>query len=77
VGEWADYARSSFNQLLSDVSAFQEAAIVLKNQALFWAYVMEWCAITGTSLIAGFLLWTLMVKRRYCQTTDPALQRFF
>jgi hypothetical protein len=62
-----DYEKSwsSFDQLLSDVSRFQEEAMALKNRTLFWVYVTEWCVITGTSSLAGFILWTLMVKRRY------------
>jgi len=65
-----DECWSSFDELLSDVSGFQEDAVRLKNQALLWVYVTEWCTITGTSLIAGFVLWTLMVKRRFYRMVD-------
>ncbi len=39
-------------------------AIRLKDQALVWVYVVEWISVTATSLLCGFVLWTLMVRRR-------------
>jgi len=36
----------------------------LKDQALFWVYVVEWSAVTGTLMFTGILVWTLMMKRR-------------
>ena len=39
-------------------------AVELKERALMWVYIVEWLAVTGTSLVTGFLLWTVMVRRR-------------
>jgi hypothetical protein len=39
-------------------------AVDLKDRALLWVYLIEWLAVTGTCLAAGFVLWTLMVRRR-------------
>jgi len=50
--------------LVEDLDLATKAAFRLKDQALLWIYVTEWAAITGTSMGTGFLLWTLMVKRR-------------
>lgn len=36
----------------------------LKDEALFWIYVTEWLVVAGTGMICGFLLWTIMVRRR-------------
>lgn len=36
----------------------------LKDRALFWVYAFEWLTTTATALVAGFVLWTLMVRRR-------------
>ncbi len=36
----------------------------LWNRALFWVFVTEWLVVTGTSMVAGYIVWTLMVKRR-------------
>ena len=41
-----------------------EDAVRVKDQALFWIYLIEWLSVTATSLLCGFLLWTLMVRRR-------------
>jgi len=42
----------------------EAAADKVKNEALLWVYVSEWLSVTGTSLVCGFLLWTLMIRRR-------------
>ncbi len=35
-----------------------------KDVALLWVYVIEWLVASSTMFFSGFLLWTLMVKRR-------------
>jgi uncharacterized membrane protein len=39
-------------------------AVRLKKRTLLWVYVIEWLVVTGTTTLCGFLLWTLMVRRR-------------
>lgn len=39
-------------------------AVELKNRTLLWVYVIEWLSITGTAMICGFALWSLMIRRR-------------
>jgi hypothetical protein len=75
IGQDYDGSWSLFDQLLADISGFQEEAIKLKNNALFWVYLSEWCIITGTSILAGFFLWTLMVKRKYYKQIDQTRLR--
>jgi hypothetical protein len=58
-GSW-----SLFDQLLADIDAFTMDALTLKDKTLFWVYATEWCVITATLLLSGFLLWSLMVGRR-------------
>jgi len=41
-----------------------QEAIELKDRALLWVYVVEWAAVTATMLLCGFVLWSLMVKRK-------------
>jgi uncharacterized membrane protein len=41
-----------------------EETIKLKDRALVWVYAIEWTITTGTALLAGFVLWSLMVRRR-------------
>ena len=64
--------RSEITKHHQDVAASLQAmleeaekeAVKLKNQALFWVYVIEWLAITGTAMLTGFLTWSLMVRRK-------------
>ncbi len=44
--------------------AIEEKAVALKDRALLWVYVIEWLAVSGTSLVAAFTLWSLMVRRK-------------
>ncbi len=41
-----------------------DAAVKLRNQALLWIYVIEWSAVSATSLVAGVIIWALMVRRK-------------
>jgi len=41
-----------------------DAAIKLKDQALLWIYIIEWSAVSATSLVTGVIIWALMVRRR-------------
>ncbi|MBU7004169.1 MAG: hypothetical protein HXS50_01285 [Theionarchaea archaeon] len=47
-----------------ELEATREDAMKLKDQALMWTYVIEWITVSGTLLLVGFALWTLMVRRR-------------
>jgi hypothetical protein len=35
-----------------------------KDAALMWVYIIEWLVASSTMFLSGFVLWTLMVKRR-------------
>jgi hypothetical protein len=50
--------------ILDDIALLREEALKTKDRALLWIYVIEWMTVSGTFLVAGFLLWTLMVRRR-------------
>jgi len=41
----------------------EELSVEIKNQALMWVYITEWLAVTGTGLLSGFVIWTLMIRR--------------
>jgi len=41
-----------------------EAAVKLKDQALLWIYIIEWSAVSATSLVTGVIIWALMVRRK-------------
>ncbi len=35
-----------------------------KDEALLWVYLIEWLVASSTMFFSGYVLWTLMVKRR-------------
>jgi len=61
-----EYQGSSekMEEALGRISGLGEKAIRLKERALLWIYVVEWLAVSGTFLLAGVALWTLMIRRR-------------
>jgi len=61
-----EYASSfqAMQELLTRADGQREAALRLKDRALFWIYVIEWLSVSATFLVAGFAVWTLMVRRR-------------
>ncbi len=48
---------------LNDLEEVSRLAIRAKDQALTWVYIIEWFTVTGTGMLTGGILWTLMVKR--------------
>jgi len=61
-----DYATAItfLDSLSKEVSDIGEEAVRLKDEAMFWIYVSEWLVVTSTAIMAGFMVWTLMVRRR-------------
>jgi len=41
-----------------------ELAMDARNRAMFWIFLIQWMAVTATGLVCGFLLWTIMVRRK-------------
>jgi len=52
---------------LNDASAL---AFRLKDQAMLWIFLIEWLTVTATMAIAGFILWSLMVRRRLYEEVE-------
>jgi hypothetical protein len=50
--------------LFEEVKRSTTEAVRLKDQALLWVYLVEWLAVSGTGAVCGFVLWTVMVRRR-------------
>jgi len=51
-------------QVREKLSALSADAVKLKDQTMLWVYLVEWLAVSVTSLVCGVALWTLMVKRK-------------
>lgn len=56
------------DELITDLGEATKLALKLKDQALFWVYVVEWSAVTGTLCLTGGLLWTIMIRKRLYRT---------
>ncbi len=69
-----DKALAGINQALVKSKEIEHLSVRIKNQALFWVYVVEWLSVTGVSLLSGFTVWTLMIRRRLYR--DVASTRF-
>jgi len=39
-------------------------ALKVKDAALLWVYLTEWCAVSGTFVMSGLVLYSLMIRRR-------------
>jgi hypothetical protein len=52
--------------------SLMEAAMKAKDEALFWVYLTEWCALLGTLMISSYVLWSLMVKRRLYREVETS-----
>ncbi len=61
--EFAD-AAEIMESAMSRFASLTKEAMDLKDRALLWIYLTEWVAVTGTCLACGFVVWTLMVRRR-------------
>lgn len=44
-------------------SAFRKA-YELRDEVLLWVYITEWLVVASTGMVCGFILWTIMVRRR-------------
>jgi hypothetical protein len=53
-----------YNEIVDVLGELEQDAIELKERALLWVYLIEWLAVSGVSLLSGFILWSLMVRRR-------------
>jgi hypothetical protein len=56
-------AREAVEAANLELVEFDRRTMRLKDQALMWVYVTEWAAISGTGLLAGYVLYALMLRR--------------
>lgn len=65
------YSDQQYESILHGMEEISDAlfelnveAMELKKRALMWVYIIEWLIVTGTLILSGFLLWSLMVRRK-------------
>jgi hypothetical protein len=56
-------------ELVSELNRGIELALEIKDGALRWTYLIEWLVTMGTGMMVGFVLWTLMVRKRLYRET--------
>ena len=61
-----DYATTiaSMEEVTEKISAITREAVDLKDEAMFWVFLSEWLTITSTGVVAGTVVWSLMIRRR-------------
>jgi hypothetical protein len=63
-------ADDAIRSALGEFAAAEEVARKEKDAALFWVYVVEWLMTSSTLFVSGFVLWTLMVRRRLYRAVE-------
>jgi len=68
----SDFAASdeAIRSALAEFPRAEEVARKEKDAALFWVYVVEWLMTSSTLFVSGFVLWTLMVRRRLYRAVE-------
>jgi len=69
-------ARDAIDAVLAAMSKVADEAMKSKDRALLWIYVIEWCVVTGTSMAAGSILYTLMIKRMLYREVEMTRARY-
>ncbi len=55
------------DDVLATLHSAYDLAMIARDRAMFWVFIIQWLAVTSTGLVCGFILWTVMVRRRlYC-----------
>jgi uncharacterized membrane protein len=76
-GEYA-LALEAYDALLEEIDTKVEEARRIARQALFYVYLIEWAAVTGTFMLSGFAVYTLMIRRRmYAEVGITRLSKEF
>ena len=64
IAQEYDQTLSVLNEVAEEFTILSEELVELKDKALLWIYIVEWLTVSGTAIICGIVLWTLMVRRR-------------
>jgi hypothetical protein len=57
-------ALETLESSIDELRRASDKAMEIKDQAMFWIYMIQWSTVTATFAIVGFVLWTLMIRRR-------------
>ena len=56
-------AYNDMKTAMTGLEKLEGGAAKLKDEALFWVYLVQWLVTTSVLLMAAFVLWSLMVRR--------------
>jgi uncharacterized membrane protein len=59
-----DECLSTLYEIEEEFELLSQELVELKSRALLWIYMVEWLTVSGTAIICGVVLWSLMVRRR-------------
>jgi len=72
-----DEGLGAMDAVLEMVEEAMGEAIRARDQAAFWIFLTEWAVVSGTSMLAGVLVWVLMVRRMlYREVKQTRLKPF-
>lgn len=57
-------SEEAINSALKEFPEVEDYAREVKDRALLWVYVIEWLVTFSALFVSGFIVWTLMVRRR-------------
>ncbi len=63
-------ASESLSRAFTLLEEASQISLKQKRRALLWIYTIEWTAVSGTLMICGVAVYTLMVRRRYYRQVE-------
>ena len=71
-----DLALDGMTQALQVLGESTDLAFRLKDSALFWVYLTEWSAVSGTFILTGSIVYSLMIRRKmYREVATTSLRQ--
>ena len=68
-------AVTRLEEAMDELASASDTIWRLRYEALMWVYVTEWLVVSGTGMVCGFIVWTLMVRRRLYRDVDATRLR--
>ena len=67
--------REIMHRVLNRFTEAEDLARKVKDSALIWVYIIEWLITASTLFISGFILWSLMVRRKVYKEVEATRLR--
>jgi len=76
LGQDYERAWSAYRQCIQELQDLNDVAMERKDRALIWIYLVQWLVVSATLLVAGFFLWSVMIRRRlYREVSHTSFRR--